>query len=168
MRLHLASDHAGFDLKTHLVRWLRERGHEVVDHGPPAYDPVDNYPTYCLRAAEAVAADRTAGTAALGVVLGGSGNGEQIAANKVAGVRAALAWSTETAELARRHNDANVVAVGARMHDTETAIGFVEVFIFTPYSAEERHSRRIAMLRRYEETGELPALPAPSSGAGER
>src|SRR5262245_59457504 len=117
MRLHLGSDHAGFELKQHLARWLSDRGHDVVDHGASSYDASDDYPPYCIRAARAVVAD----PGSLGIVLGGSGNGEQIAANKVAGIRAALAWSDETARLARQHNDANVVAVGARMHSAEEA-----------------------------------------------
>lgn len=154
MRVHLGSDHAGFELKRRLVTWLGDHGHEVTDHGPLAYDAADDYPPFCLRAAEAVAADPQS----LGVVIGGSGNGEQMAANKVRGVRAALAWSEETAALSRRHNDANVVSVGARMHTSHDAVRFVEVFIGTGYSGEDRHTRRIDMLRRYEETGQLPPL----------
>src|SRR5680860_235607 len=100
MRVHLGSDHAGLELKGHLTAWLRERGHEPIDHGPYVYDELDDYPPFCLRAAEAVVAD----PGSRGVVVGGSGNGEQIAANKVAGVRAVLAWSKETAELGRLHN----------------------------------------------------------------
>ncbi|WP_240759926.1 ribose-5-phosphate isomerase, partial [Phytoactinopolyspora endophytica] len=134
---------------------LREEGHEVVDHGPFVYDAADDYPVFCLRAAEAVAAD----PGSLGVVLGGSGNGEQIAANKVPGVRAALAWSEDTARLAREHNDAQVVSVGARMHTFDEVTRFVTVFLATPYSQEERHTGRIDMLSRYEQTRELPPLP---------
>ncbi|NYH51275.1 MULTISPECIES: ribose-5-phosphate isomerase [Nocardiopsis] len=155
MRVYLGSDHAGYELKEHLASWLRERGHDVVDAGPLAYDAVDDYPPFVLRAAEGVASDQ----GSLGVVIGGSGNGEQIAANKVGGVRAALAWSEETARLAREHNDANVLSIGARMHSQEEAAGFVETFLSTPYSDEERHTRRIRMLTAYEETGELPPLP---------
>nr|WP_218903248.1 ribose-5-phosphate isomerase [Streptomonospora nanhaiensis] len=155
VRVYLGSDHAGFDLKEHLVTWLKEQGHEVVDAGPAALDPADDYPPFVLRAAEGVAGD----PGSLGVVLGGSGNGEQIAANKVKGVRAALAWSEETARLAREHNDANVLSLGARMHTAEEATSFVAVFLATPYSGEDRHSRRIGMLSRYEESGELPPLP---------
>ncbi len=158
MHVHLGSDHAGFELKNHLVGWLSRNGYEPVDHGPVAFDPLDDYPTYCLRAAAAVAAE----DGSLGVVVGGSGNGEQIAANKVAGVRTALAWSEQTAALAREHNDARVVAVGARMHTTEEALRLVEVFVTTEFGAEPRHVRRIAMLAEYERTGMLPALPAPS------
>lgn len=155
MRVYLGSDHAGFELKEHLVSWLKEQGHDVVDAGPVAFDAVDDYPPFVLRAAEGVAGD----PGSLGLVIGGSGNGEQIAANKVAGVRAALAWSEETAKLAREHNDANVLGIGGRMHSQEEATRFVEVFLSTPYSDEARHTRRIAMLSRYEESGELPPLP---------
>ncbi|MEW2517944.1 ribose-5-phosphate isomerase [Actinacidiphila alni] len=156
MRVYLGSDHAGFDLKNHLVEWLSAHGHEPVDCGPHIYDAVDDYPPFCLRAAERTAADP--GT--LGIVIGGSGNGEQIAANKVKGVRAALAWSEQTASLAREHNDANVLSVGGRMHTEEEATKFVEIFLSTPYSQEERHQRRIDMLTAYEATGDLPPLPA--------
>ncbi|HWH30367.1 MAG TPA: ribose-5-phosphate isomerase [Mycobacteriales bacterium] len=155
MRVHLGSDHAGFELKNALAARLAELGHEPVDHGPLVYDAADDYPPFCLRAARAVVAD----PGSLGVVLGGSGNGEAMAANKVHGVRCALAHSAETARLAREHNDANVVSIGARMHSTADALSFVEVFLTTPYSGEDRHDRRIAMLAEYERTGVLPPLP---------
>jgi ribose 5-phosphate isomerase B len=154
MRVYLGSDHAGYELKNHLVEWLKSAGHEPVDCGPHIYDAADDYPPFCLRAAERTARDGEA----LGIVVGGSGNGEQMAANKVEGVRCALAWSRETASLAREHNNANVVSIGARMHSTEEATGFVETFLATDYSGEERHTRRIDMLSAYEETGELPPL----------
>jgi ribose 5-phosphate isomerase B len=160
MRVHLGSDHAGLDLKTALTRHLTGLGHEPVDHGPSWLDPLDDYPPFVLRAAAAVAAE----PGSLGVVIGGSGNGEAIAANKVAGVRCALAWSAETASLGRLHNDANVVSVGARMHDLETALALVDVFLTTDYSGEERHGRRIAMLTAYERTGALPPLPGAPDG----
>jgi ribose 5-phosphate isomerase B len=156
MRVHIGSDHAGFELKNHLVQHLKAVGHDIVDHGPAVDDAVDDYPPYCLRTAEAVVQDK----GSLGIVIGGSGNGEQIAANKVKGVRAALAWSTETAELSRLHNDANVVSIGARMHSEDEATGFVDTFLATEYSGEERHTRRIEMLAAYEATGELPPLPS--------
>jgi ribose 5-phosphate isomerase B len=162
MRVHLGSDHAGLELKDHLVGWLRDHGHEPVDHGPFVYDAVDDYPVFCLRAAEGVVQD----AGSLGVVIGGSGNGEQMAANKVDGVRAALVWSTETAELAREHNDANVISVGGRMHSVEEMTHFVDVFLRTPFSGEERHVRRIAMMSSYETTGELPPLPDSAKGLG--
>jgi ribose 5-phosphate isomerase B len=157
MRVHVGSDHAGFETKHRLVETLRAGGIEVVDHGPFVYDALDDYPPFCLRAAEAVASD----PGSLGVVLGGSGNGEQIAANKVAGIRAALAWSVETARLAREHNDAQVVGIGARMHSFEEVRQLVEVFVHTPFSGEQRHARRLQMIADYEETGELPsAVPS--------
>src|SRR6476659_5605148 len=162
MRVHLGSDHAGLELKDHLIGWLREQGHEPVDHGPFEYDAQDDYPVFCLRAAEGVVADE----GSLGVVIGGSGNGEQIAANKVRGVRSALAWSEETAALARQHNDANVVSVGGLMHSVEEMTRFVEVFPTTDFTGEERHVRRIAMLADYERTGDLPALPESALGYG--
>ncbi|MFJ8475760.1 ribose-5-phosphate isomerase [Kitasatospora sp. NPDC094011] len=156
MRVYLGSDHAGYELKNHLVEWLKGAGHEPVDCGPHIYDAEDDYPPFCLRAAERTAADQDA----LGIVIGGSGNGEAIAANKVKGVRAALAWSVQTAELGRQHNDANVISIGGRMHTVEEAVKFVEVFLATPYSGEARHTRRIEMLSEYETTGELPPIPA--------
>ena len=146
MRIHVASDHAGFELKGALVAHLRAAGHEVVDHGAHAYDPADDYPAFCITAGEAVVAD----PGSLGVVIGGSGNGEQIAANKVTGVRAALAWNDETATLARQHNDANVVAVGARQHGVDEAIALVELFLAEPFSHDPRHQRRIDQLTAYE------------------
>jgi ribose 5-phosphate isomerase B len=166
MRVHLGSDHAGLELKDHLLHWLVDHGYEAVDHGPFVYDALDDYPVFCLRAAEAVAADWQDGEESLGVVIGGSGNGEAIAANKVKGVRCALAWSEETATLAREHNDANVVSVGGRMHTVEDMTRFVEVFLGTAYSGEERHTRRIGMLTDYEKTGNLPPLPESALGHG--
>ena len=154
MRVHIGSDHAGFELRNHLVQHLTAAGHDVVDHGPVVYDAVDDYPPYCLRTAQAVVDD----PGSLGIVIGGSGNGEQIAANKVKGVRAVLAWSTDTARLGREHNNANVISVGARMHSEKEATGFVETFLATEYSGEERHTRRIDMLSAYESTGELPPV----------
>ena len=155
MRVFLGTDHAGFELKEHLVSWLKANGHEPVDCGAFAYDAVDDYPPFVLRAAQRTAAE----PGALGIVIGGSGNGEAIAANKVKGVRAALVWNEDTAALAREHNDANVISLGARQHDADTATRFVELFLTTPYSGEERHTRRITMLGDYERTGELPPLP---------
>jgi ribose 5-phosphate isomerase B len=162
MRIHLGSDHAGLELKEHMLGWLRDNGHEPVDHGPFVYDALDDYPVFCLRAAAAVVAD----PGSLGVVIGGSGNGEQIAANKVPGVRAALAWSVETARLAREHNDANVISVGGRMHTVDEMTRFIEIFLGTAFTGEERHVRRIAMLADYEATGDLPPLPESAAGLG--
>ncbi|GAB3943692.1 ribose-5-phosphate isomerase [Micromonospora vulcania] len=155
MRVYLGSDHAGFELKVHLANHLAKQGYEVVDVGPHSYDPDDDYPAFCLHTGDQVVADGTG----LGVVIGGSGNGEQIAANKVAGVRAALAWSIETAQLARQHNDANVVAVGARQHTLDEATAIVEAFLNTPFSGNERHARRIVQVAEYEQTRQLPDLP---------
>jgi ribose 5-phosphate isomerase B len=159
MRVHLGSDHAGLELKDHLMSWLVDAGYEPVDHGPFVHDALDDYPAFCLRAAEGVAGDRAEGLDSLGVVIGGSGNGEQMAANKVEGIRCALVWSEETAALAREHNDANVVSVGGRMHPVEDMVRFVEVFLTTAFSGDERHVRRIGQLSTYESTGELPLLP---------
>jgi ribose 5-phosphate isomerase B len=166
MRVHLGSDHAGLDLKEHLLRWLGEHGYEAVDHGPFVYDALDDYPVFCLRAAEAVAAERASGQDSLGVVVGGSGNGEQIAANKVAGIRCALAWSEQTAALGREHNDANVVSVGGRMHTLDEMTRYVEVFLTTDFTGDERHVRRIGQLSSYETTRELPPLPESALGHG--
>jgi ribose 5-phosphate isomerase B len=148
MRIHIAADHAGFELKAVLVEHLLAAGAEVVDHGATAYDAEDDYPSFCFAAGEGVVAD----PGSLGIVIGGSGNGEQIAANKVPGVRAALAWSLDTARLARAHNDANVVAIGARQHTEEAAVEIVEAFLGEPFSGDERHQRRIDLLTAYEAT----------------
>jgi ribose 5-phosphate isomerase B len=155
VRVYIGADHAGYELKNHLVSWLKEHGHEVIDCGPSVYDAEDDYPAFVLRAAEGVAGD----PGSLGVVIGGSGNGEQIAANKVRGIRAALAWNDDTARLAREHNDANVVSVGARMHTENDATRLVEIFLGTSFSGAERHSRRIAQMTAYETIGQLPSLP---------
>jgi ribose 5-phosphate isomerase B len=155
VRVYIGSDHAGYELKTHLVEHLTGLGHEVTDVGASSYDAEDDYPPYCVEAARRTLADE----GSLGIVIGGSGNGEQIAANKVPGIRAALAWNTETATLAREHNDAQVVAIGARMHTVEVATQIAEVFLATPFSEGERHKRRIGELADYERTGVPPALP---------
>lgn len=155
MRIHIATDHAGLEFSQTLQQHLADAGHEVIDHGPASYDPLDDYPSFCINAARAVVRDQRSGVEALGVVFGGSGNGEQIAANKVEGVRAALVWNVSTAELAREHNDANVISIGARQHTVEEAISFIDRFIQTPFSGEERHARRIAQLAEYETTGRI-------------
>jgi ribose 5-phosphate isomerase B len=156
VRVYLGSDHAGFELKNHLVEHLRSQGHEVTDVGPFAFDPADDYPAFCIETARRVVADE--GSA--GIVLGGSGNGEQIAANKVPGARAGLAWSVETAQLTREHNHAQLIGVGARMHTTEEAEEIVNAFLATPVSSEERHARRVRQLVDYERTGTPPGLPS--------
>jgi ribose 5-phosphate isomerase B len=149
--VYLGSDHAGFELKAALLDHLTAAGHQVTDCGPAEYQPGDDYPPYCIATAQRVVAD----PGSLGVVIGGSGNGEQIAANKVTGVRAALAYNTETATLARQHNDANVLGIGARMHPRDEAISIVETFLNTPFSFDPRHVRRIDMLTRFEQTGSV-------------
>jgi ribose 5-phosphate isomerase B len=156
MRVYLGSDHAGFELKNHLVEHLQKQGREVVDVGPHVYDPEDDYPAFCLVTGAKVVAD----PGSLGIVVGGSGNGEQIAANKIAGVRSALVWKVEIAELGRQHNDSNVCAIGARQHTPDEAAAFVDAFLATPFSGNPRHARRIAQLAEYERTRELPPLPA--------
>lgn len=153
MRVHIGGDHAAFDLHRELVAWLGEQGYEVVDHGPTVYDENDDYPVAVLRAAEGVAAE----PGSLGIVLGGSGNGEQIAANKVKGVRAALAYSPELAQLGRQHNDAQIVAIGGRFTAPEEAKEIVKTFLETPFSGVERHQRRLDMVSAYEQDGTLPA-----------
>jgi ribose 5-phosphate isomerase B len=155
VRVYLGSDHAGFELKANLVSWLREAGHDVVDCGPEEYRSDDDYPVYVMRAARRVATDQ----GSLGIVIGGSGNGEQIAANKIPGIRAALAWTEETARLARQHNDANVLSLGARMYSVPEAVSFAKVFVATPFSGDKRHARRLAMIAGFEKSGELPPLP---------
>lgn len=155
MRIHIATDHAGLDLSHFLIRELTKDGHDVFDHGPTEYDPLDDYPSFCINAALAVVADQQAGVVALGIVLGGSGNGEQIAANKVKGIRAALAWNESTAKLAREHNDANVIALGARQHTKEEVLHLIQLFIAEPFSQDERHVRRIGKIATYEQTGEI-------------
>jgi ribose 5-phosphate isomerase B len=155
VRVYLGSDHAGFELKSRLIQWLGQQGHEPVDCGPAAYDDRDDYPPYVMKAASSAIAD----PGSLGIVIGGSGNGEQIAANKIRGVRAALAWSEETAQLARLHNNANVLSLGARMHPIEVAISFASTFIDTEFPGAPRHARRVDMISDYERTGELPVEP---------
>ncbi|MGC5615940.1 ribose-5-phosphate isomerase [Georgenia sp. Z1491] len=146
MRVHIAADHAGFELKSALSAHLTGAGHDVVDHGADTYDAEDDYPGFCFTAGRAVVEE----PGSLGVVIGGSGNGEQIAANKVPGVRAGLAWSVETARLTRAHNDANVVGIGARMHTQDEAFAIVDAFLAEPFSGEARHQRRIDQVAELE------------------
>jgi ribose 5-phosphate isomerase B len=159
MRVYVGCDHAGFELKNHLLGWLADNGYEPVDCGPATYADDDDYPPYIIDTALRVIADH----GSFGIVIGGSGNGEQIAANKVKGIRAALAWNEDTATLARQHNDANVISIGARQHTVGEATQLVEVFLATSFSGEERHVRRLAMVTEYEETAELPG-PAGADG----
>jgi ribose 5-phosphate isomerase B len=156
MRVHIGGDHAAYDLKCALVTFLQGKGYDVVDHGPDYFDAQDDYPVAVLRVAEAVSGD----IGAFGIVLGGSGNGEQIAANKVRGIRAALAYNVEVAGLARAHNNAQVLSIGARMNTTQEAEAIVETFLTTSFSGDERHARRLAMVERYEQHGQLPPVPA--------
>src|SRR5690625_1170903 len=118
MRIHIAAAHAGYELTTALIDHLQDAGHEVIDHGAHTYDAADDYPDCCFAAAGATVAD----AASLRLVIGGSGNGEQIAANNVPGTRPALTWNEETAQLARAHNDANVARLVARQHSVAEAI----------------------------------------------
>ncbi|WJY68635.1 ribose-5-phosphate isomerase [Corynebacterium auris] len=155
MRIYLGADHAGFERKNQIADHLTAQGHEVVDCGAFEYDAADDYPAFCIAAAEKTVAD----PGSLGIVLGGSGNGEQIAANKVPGARCALAWSEETARLAREHNNAQLIGIGGRMHSEQEALRIVDAFVSQPWSGEERHQRRIDILARYEETGTAPQVP---------
>jgi ribose 5-phosphate isomerase B len=155
MRIHIATDHAGLEFSKELQKHLKAAGHEVIDHGPKTYAPLDDYPSFCINAALGVVRDQELGVETLGVIFGGSGNGEQMAANKVRGARAALVWSVPTAELARQHNNANLISIGARQHTVEEAMLFINTFIATPFSYEERHERRIAQLAEFEETGKI-------------
>ncbi|NYG08011.1 ribose 5-phosphate isomerase B [Phycicoccus badiiscoriae] len=155
MRVHIGGDHAAYDVLGELVTFLEDEGHEVTNHGPHTFDPEDDYPVAVLRTAEAVAADPES----LGVVLGGSGNGEQMAANKVKGIRAALCYNTELATLAREHNNAQVISIGGRMNTVEEAKAMVAAFLATPFSGAPRHQRRIDMVSAYEHDGTLPPQP---------
>ena len=151
MRIHIGSDHAGLDFKKVIIAHLEKSGHEVVDHGPHTFDPLDDYPVFCIPAAQGVAND----PGSLGIVLGGSGNGEQIAANKVDGIRAALVWSIDTAKLAREHNNYNVISIGGRMHTEEFCLQLVDTFIAEPFPGDERHVRRINLITQFEKTGKV-------------
>jgi ribose 5-phosphate isomerase B len=149
MQVFLGSDHAGFELKAQLIAHVTSLGHEAIDCGAFTYVADDDYPPPCV----AAATKTIESPGSLGIVIGGSGNGEQIAANKVKGVRAALVWSDDTARLAREHNDANVISIGARNHPVADALRFVELFLATPFSHDPRHVRRIALIDEYERTG---------------
>ena len=184
MRVYLGADHAGFEFKNQIIDHLRESGHEPVDCGAFTYDAVDDDAVTAIRKppvrilfSEAAALDdgtvgqllagidAVADPDSLGLVLGGSGNGEQIAANKVPGARCALAWSVETAQLARQHNKAQLIGIGGRMHTLPEALAIVDAFLETPWSGEERHQRRIDILAEYERTGDAPAVPGAPAGS---
>lgn len=164
MRVHIATDHAGLELAQYLIDNLSDAGYEMIDHGPQEYDALDDYPSFCINAAKAVAAERAEGQDSLGIVLGGSGNGEQMAANKVAGIRAALAWNVSTAQLAREHNNAQVVAVGGRQHEPAEALEIIKTFLAAHWSAEERHARRIGQIDEYESTGAIAGFKLGTEG----
>jgi len=140
VKIAVGSDHAGFPLKAHLVAWLADRGHDVVDLGTGSTEPVD-YPPICAAVGRAV----VAGEAARGIVVGGSGQGEQLSANKVKGVRAALCNDLYTARLGRAHNDANVLAMGGRIVGVGLAEEIVELFLGTPFEGG-RHARRVEQI----------------------
>jgi ribose 5-phosphate isomerase B len=150
MHIHIATDHAGLELKGVISAHLTQNGYHVTDHGAYEYDPQDDYPAFIISAAEAVAKSQQQGVEALGVVFGGSGNGEQIAANKVPGIRAALVWNESTALLARQHNNANVISIGARQHSQAEVLQLIDAFINEPFSRDERHVRRIGQITTYE------------------
>jgi ribose 5-phosphate isomerase B len=145
MRIAIASDHAGLPLKDIVADWLREHDHEVVDFGVSTPEPVD-YPDYIAPAARAVAS----GDCRIGIVFGGSGTGEQIVANKIRGIRCVQATEPVTARLGREHNDANMMAMGARIVGSEVAIGCVEAFLSGEYQAG-RHAARVAKISALEE-----------------
>ena len=157
MRVYLGADHAGFETKNLIAEHLTKQGHEVIECGAHTYDAEDDYPAFCIEAAQRTVND----PGSLGIVLGGSGNGEQIAANKVKGARCALAWSAETARLAREHNNAQLMSLGGRFTKEADALEMVDAFIAQPWSAEERHQRRIDILEKYEETGVNEGAPEP-------
>lgn len=144
MKISIGSDHAGFEYKERFIAYLKAAGHEVLDKGTHSPESTD-YPLYVIPAAEAVAS----GESERGIVLGGSGNGEAMAANKVKGVRCALCWNDETAELSRRHNNANVLSIGQRMVSFEIAVQILEIWLKTPFDGG-RHERRIKELDVYE------------------
>ena len=148
MRVHIATDHAAFELKEFLVAGLRDAGYDVVDHGAKTYNDQDDYPDFVIPAAEAVAAELDQGS--MGIVLGRSGNGEQIAANKVKGIRAAWADTIELAQLGRQHNNANVLSLGGRVVSNESGLEIAKAFLETKFTDNGRHLRRINKIRDYE------------------
>lgn len=155
MRIYLGADHAGFELKNTIKDHLLAGGYEVIDCGAHTYDADDDYPAFCIAAAQGVVDN----PGSLGIVLGGSGNGEQIAANKVKGARCALAWSVETARLAREHNNAQLIGIGGRMHSAAEALEIVDAFLDQAWSENPRHQRRIDILAEFENTGVAPEVP---------
>ncbi len=158
MKISIGSDHAGFEYKQRLVARLKELGHDVADHGTHSPESTD-YPLYIIPAAEAV----SRGEAERGIVLGGSGNGEAMAANKVKGIRCALCWNEETAELSRRHNNANVLSIGERMISIEVALKILDVWLATPFDGG-RHGRRVKELDCYEAGGGVEGMKVVAAG----
>lgn len=153
MKISIGSDHAGYEYKERIVLHLVSAGHEVVDCGTHSKESTD-YPLYVIPAAEMAARGETE----RGIVLGGSGNGEAMAANKVRGVRCALCWNNQTAEFSRKHNDANVISIGQRMTSIEIALDILDVFLKTEFEGG-RHQHRIDEVGHYEQTGELVKMP---------
>ena len=139
MRIHIATDHAGMELSAFLVTELTKLGHELVDHGPKVYDALDDYPGFCIAAAQAVVADQSAGVSALGIVLGGSGNGEQIAANKVKGIRASLCFTENQARTTRQHNDSNMICLSGDAVDPPVALALTRIWLESVF----RHERKV-------------------------
>jgi ribose 5-phosphate isomerase B len=154
MKISIGSDHAGFEYKQRIIAHLKAAGHEVTDHGTHSPDSTD-YPLFIIPAAEAVAR----GEAERGIVLGGSGNGEAIAANKVKGIRCALCWNDETAELSRRHNNSNVLSIGQRMISIEIALQILDIWLKTPFEGG-RHARRVSELDAYESGAGVAGMKA--------
>ncbi len=144
MKIYIGTDHAGFELKEKLVPFLRELGHTVEDKGAHTYEPLDDYPDFIHLVAVSVAADPES----RGIILGGSGQGEAMCANRVKGVRAAVYYGGpfDIAVLSREHNNANILSIGARFVDEDEATEVVRVWLETPFGGEEKHARRIAMI----------------------
>jgi ribose 5-phosphate isomerase B len=150
MKISIGNDHAGPDYKKAIVDFLEEKGHTIFNHGTDTFDSVD-YPDF----GHAVAYDVESKKADFGIVICGSGNGIAMTVNKHQDIRAALCWTKEIATLARQHNDANVVAVGARQHSQEEVLELIKAFISEPFSLDERHIRRIGKIATYEQTSEI-------------
>jgi ribose 5-phosphate isomerase B len=148
MKIAIGSDHAGFELKENLKKFLKEKGHEYHDFGAETLDPQDDYPEYGRKVAEAVAS----GEYDRGIVVCGTGMGISIAANKVPGIRAAVCYTTDMARVSRAHNNANVLALGGRLLAKELASDIVSVWLKTPFSEEERHMRRIRKINEIDRT----------------
>ncbi len=148
MKIAIGSDHAGFELKEEVKKFLKEKGYEYDDLGAVKIDPNDDYPKYGKRVAESVAS----GKYDKGIVICGTGMGISISANKVPGVRATTCYNTEMAKMAREHNDSNVLALGGRIKTEEPVSKIVEVWLDTPFSDEERHKRRIDQIKEIEKS----------------